>query len=188
MEIAPFRAQLADAYHEYVSTVSSPGMAVSHETAAVLAWFCHDRNPSRVCDLGSGFSSYVLRRVCADVTSVDTDPAWLEATRQFLDRWAMDTTRIVGWDDWLGGTDLYDLMFHDLAQGDLREQAMWLAVERLAPGGLIVFDDAHHHTHRETMEAVIATHHLTFLDLRDVTLDGIGRYAIAATKESADGV
>jgi hypothetical protein len=43
----------------------------------------------RLLDLGSGFSSYVLRAYAAGVPgavgwSVDDDPAWLEKTRAFL--------------------------------------------------------------------------------------------------------
>ena len=44
------------------STVSSKGMALSLETAALVLLLCEIKQPKTIVDLGSGFSSYVLRK------------------------------------------------------------------------------------------------------------------------------
>lgn len=182
-DIEPFGALIHAAYIDYTTTVSEPAWAVSHETASLLAWLCAIRQPDRVCDLGSGFSSYTLRRSCLDVTSVDTDPEWLARTYRFLDQWGLPTNQLMLWPDWSTGTDTYDLVFVDIAQGDLREEAMRPAVERLNRGGIVVFDDAQHDSHNHAMRQTITDHGLDLIDVRHLTLDGIGRYALAAIKE-----
>jgi hypothetical protein len=81
---------LAAPYQEYVETVSNPAMALSPHTAALLYALCTLLVPKRALDLGSGFSSFVLRRYARDtagsciVHSVDDDAQWMDQTRAFL--------------------------------------------------------------------------------------------------------
>jgi hypothetical protein len=64
-------------------------MSVSVELAVFLDVLCRLIEPDRILDLGSGFSSFVLRRHLASrdvgvhsvIWSIDDSPEWLEQTR-----------------------------------------------------------------------------------------------------------
>lgn len=177
---------LRPAYGEYVSTVSTPGMAVSLSTASVLLALCRRSRINTAMDLGSGFTSYALQRWAAeggaDVCSVDDNAEWLARTRCFLELHGFVSPRLYLWPDAPQGG--VDLVFHDLASGVTREEAMPLAASwarRYA-----IFDDAHHRGHRERMRAVCAEGGLTLYSLRSVTLDSRKRYAAMAVRNSGN--
>jgi hypothetical protein len=174
----PLRQALIPAYIDYCQHVSRRSMAISIETATFVWHVCRQTDARVTADLGSGFTSYVLRRHGGDVTSVDDSPVWLDRTGAFLRKWRMPTTGLVDWDDWPAGP--YDLIVHDFACGDLRNQSMWAAAERLAPGGVIVFDDAQHEGHRTEMQRVSDAFGLQLTDVRDFTVDAVLRFAAVA--------
>ena len=71
----------------------SGGCSLSLELARIILEVTSEDHAKRLLDLGSGFSSCVLRAYAAGVSgavmwSVDDDPAWLEKarTRQVTDR------------------------------------------------------------------------------------------------------
>ena len=164
-------AEIAPAYTDYVTNVSAPEHAVSHETAAYLHHLCNRLKPAKALDLGSGFSSWVLRQGCNDVTSVDDNPEWAAKTEAFIG------ATVTSWEQHLaepGGP--YDIIFVDLANGDLREDAMIHAVPLSAPGGVIVFDDTQHPGHLRVAQQASAFAGLKTFTLAR-TLDCIGRFA-----------
>ncbi len=180
------RAELADPYIEYCETVSVPEHALSFETATFLLWLCRTRKPESVADYGSGWSSYVLRvygqESGATVTSVDTDPEWLERTRTFLDSHLMPTCGLWLWNDYTRTDLTHDLILHDLDKGLMRERAMLTAVERCVEGGVVVFDDMHHDGHRMAALQACERHNLVLSDVKDLTVDRLDRYAAVAVK------
>lgn len=181
-ELAPIVETLHNAYRHYVTTVSLPQWAVSPETAALIEWACIRNDPVTVCDLGSGFTSYVLRRYAEGrgvaVTSVDHDGDWLARTEAFLYEHDLPTTDCVLWRDWLDRDDLYDLIVVDMAIGDLRNDAIKRAPLRLNRGGLIIFDDAQSE-HQPNMSTAASDHDLRFNILCQFT-DGYKRYPAVA--------
>lgn len=89
-ELRDYRSLLATgipdmkhAYGKYVGEFSTPEMAVSLETSQFLYVLAKAVKARRILDLGSGFSSYVLRLYSIDagsdtvVYSVDDDKGWL---------------------------------------------------------------------------------------------------------------
>ena len=84
------RVALGPAYIEYVFTVSAPEHAISLPLASFVLTVCEAVDPVSAADLGSGFSSFVLRRFASErpaglrVVSVDDDPDWLAKTAAFL--------------------------------------------------------------------------------------------------------
>jgi predicted O-methyltransferase YrrM len=181
----PAESDLLPAYTEYVNGVSVADHAASLETCAFLAHLCAANRPKRLLDTGSGFSSYVLRRYAAEagaaVVSVDDSAEWLPRTKEFLERSGLDTTDVLSWEefrarDW----EPFDLIFHDLAGGALREEAMPLVTSLLAPDGVIVYDDAHHSSHRAAMYRNASD--LETYSLKRWTRDRFGRWAILAVR------
>lgn len=181
----PAESDLLPAYTEYVNGVSVADHAASLETCAFLAHLCTVNRPTRLLDTGSGFSSYVLRRyaalVGATVVSVDDSAEWLPRTKQFLDRQDLDTSDVLSWDDFRARDwEPFDLIFHDLAGGALREAAMPIVTALLAANGTIVYDDAHHSSHRAAIYR--SARNLTTYSLKRWTRDDSGRWAVLAVR------
>ena len=82
VEWAQVVAEVRNEYRRYTTTVSPPNHALSLATAAYMLHLCRAISARRVLDLGSGFSSWVLRHHAetasnpVDVVSVDTDEDW----------------------------------------------------------------------------------------------------------------
>lgn len=180
------RDELIPSYTAYCGEVSEPAHALSLETGTFLMWLCRTRKPVTVADYGSGWSSVVLRlygqESGATVTSVDTDAVWLERTRTFLDGQNLDSGGLWLWDDYIRTHLVHDLILHDLANGTTREQTMVDAAERLIPGGVIVFDDAQHSSHHTAARQVCGRYGMRLMDVKELTVDRIGRFAAVAEK------
>lgn len=179
------RRDLLPAYEDYVANVSTPGMAASLETSLYLYCLCRALAARSVLDLGSGFSSYVLRRYAHEaphevaVTSVDDDPAWLSRTEDFLRRHGCATGGLMEWTAYRAGpTGPHGVVFHDLAGGEVRDAAMRFAVGQVSRNGVIVFDDAHDDGLRQRMYAEGSKGALELYSLRGRTADSIGRWAV----------
>jgi hypothetical protein len=173
---------LGSAYRTYVRDVSTPGMAASLQAGAFLLALCRNERITSAIDLGSGFSSYVLRRWASEaecvVCSVDDDPIWLARTQGFL---AAQHLAAGSWCAWPDIPDrAFDLVFHDLAHGTRREEAMPAALR--ASSRLAVFDDAQLRRHRAAMRASCGEAGVELFSLRAVTLDDIKRYSMLAIK------
>lgn len=183
-EFVEIRDRLLPAYIDYCHNVSPRTMAISLETATFAFWACQTRGVERPADLGSGFTSYMLRVYAADtdaeVTSVDDSPEWLERTGEFLTRHNLPDDGLVLWPEFEAGDSTHDLIVHDFSKGEQRETAMKVAVDRLEPGGIVIFDDAQHQGHLTAMYDVCRD--MELLDIREPTLDAVGRFALAAIK------
>lgn len=187
-ELATVSAELVDAYTDYVQTVSEAEHAVSLQTAAYLLFLCRTQEAERVLDLGSGFSSYVLQHYADTapypVTAyhVDTDPVWGERTTAFAERYGV-AVRVESWSDFIGIVHgPFDIVFHDLAGGDTRNETMPYASSLVMWGGLIVFDDCHHDGHRDNARAVCARDGLQWFSLHRQTSDTFSRFAAIGVK------
>lgn len=183
-ELEVLAGSIEDAHRGYVANVSAPNWAVSTLCAAAALYYCNLVRPSDACDLGSGFTSYTLRWWAevngCKVTSVDDSPAWLSETAEFLKAQNLDTSNLYRYDEWTRTAGTYDLIVHDLAQGDLRDTAMWVAARRLNSGGVILFDDAQHDQHNRMMRAMCDEFGFALHFLDEQTRDGINRYCAVA--------
>jgi predicted O-methyltransferase YrrM len=174
-------------YERYIAEVSEAGMAVSWESARYLRDLCDALAPRRVLDLGSGFTSVVLRHYASSVehpvsvVSVDDDPRWLERTRGFLDEHGYTQGELRVWSDFANAPgEAFDVVFHDLASGSVREAAMTVAVGCLSPRGVILFDDVHHLGHRRAARRAAGDARLATYNLYRWTRDDVGRFALLA--------
>jgi predicted O-methyltransferase YrrM len=176
------RTALMAAHAEYVETVSVPEHAISLELASVLDVLCRTLRPRRVADLGSGFSSFVLRRYSvetgADVVSVDSDPEWLDRTRAFLVDSGLPVDALIGWDDFTAAEhEPFDLVLDDLGDIQRRIETMAYVLGLARPGGLVVVDDRHRPPVRAALDCECRARGDEVVSLRSSTVDGFGRYA-----------
>ena len=118
-------------------------MAVSLELASFLLFLAETVHPARILDLGSGFSSFVLRQVRgASVLSVDDDANWLERTSEYLREKKCEDSNLALWNEVVQRSpEPYDLIFHDLALVEQRRATLPRVLEWSK--GWIVLDDGH---------------------------------------------
>jgi predicted O-methyltransferase YrrM len=172
---------IRQAYARYVTGVSHPVHAISLQLAFYLWELVEQRAPRRVADLGSGFSSYVLRLYAQsrdpqlEVWSVDDDPAWLERTRAFLDGDGLPTEGLALWDDFAERD--FDLVLHDLGDMETRRATLDAALGLVRPGGLAVLDDLHFSGYREFVTGALERAGVAHEDAQAKTADPIGRYS-----------
>lgn len=184
-EVQPYFDRLLPVCKEYTATISERQMTLAVETCAYVWWLCDRMEPEAVCDLGSGFSSYVLRMYQCEhpgvvVHSVDDSRHWLKQTALFLAAHDLPTGCLLTGDYWLGLDDRYGLIVHDYSGGDTREEWMWHAADRLTLEGVVVFDDAHHRAHHMHMGRVARERGRLLVDVYEQTVDESGRFAALA--------
>jgi predicted O-methyltransferase YrrM len=157
-------------------------MAASLETMALMLALCRAERVTSAIDLGSGFSSYVLRLWAREsdcvVFSVDDDPVWLTRTKEFLAGNDVPPGHLSLWPT--VPNRRFDLVFHDLANGDRRDEAMATALQ--ASSRLVIFDDAQHRGHRVAMKSACAETGARLYSLRALTVDWMKRYAMLAIR------
>lgn len=177
--------ELHDAYIDYTTTVSSHDHAMSLEAASLLLVLCREFDPEAVLDLGSGFSSYVLRLYCGEAgrpvrcVSVDGDQVWLERTRAFLERLNVTPSELCTWSDFTSRTqEPFSLVVHDLGDLLVRANTLEVAFSATCPGGLLFLDDLHFRDYHRRVYAAISRHGATGFDIRPLTVDESGRYSL----------
>jgi predicted O-methyltransferase YrrM len=179
------------AYATYVTSVSHPVHAISLQLAFYLWELLTSRHPRRLADLGSGFSSYVLRLYArlhdptVEVWSVDDDPRWLDETHRFLDANGLATDRMVLWSDF-AQIEL-DLALHDLGSMATRKATLSEALTIVRPGGVLVLDDVHMPQYRAFVETTLTETQVPCQSVRDQTQDMFGRYSWLALPGDGSG-
>jgi hypothetical protein len=143
---------------------------------------CDNIRPRLIIDLGSGFSSYVLRRFQlyheATVYSVDDDPFWLDQTREFLLYHRLSTNNLCLWDqlpffeDQSGTT----LILHDLGNPQKRIQALPQLLKFISTPAHLILDDIHKPIIRNSAMGWIRMHSLHYVDLAPYSKDDFGRF------------
>jgi predicted O-methyltransferase YrrM len=183
------RRELGPAYLEYIFTTSSAVHAVSLQLASVLFTLCRATAPSAVVDLGSGFSSHVVRRYAQEadqqvrVVSVDDSPDWLETTRGFLNRFGPSADGLVTWEEFtLDGDGGFDVVLYDLGTMETRARELSRVLAGMKPWALILVDDVHFPSYREVVQRFATEGQFAAYDLEELTRDELGRFAWALVR------
>ena len=181
-------AEIRPHYEMYTSHFNAAWMAVSLELSVFLIALCRLLKPRRVVDLGSGFSSVLLRLYQREATpapevwSVDTSPEWLGMTRRILEWQGLPTDGLATWEEFVGTEPSgFDLVLHDMGSILTRRRALHRVLGLTARGGVVMIDDANYggvrwHAKR-TLRRRGIEHHL----VGAATRDKYGRYALLAT-------
>lgn len=184
------RHELLGSYETYIREVSRRDMAISLQLAAFLGVACEELQPSAILDLGSGYSSYVLRRYAssafgAAVHSVDDSEHWLERTRSFLSSQGLPPEHLEVWSIFsrkpVSG---FDFILHDLGDMETRVASIDKVIKMLAPNGILLLDDMHKQVYAAYARRLLASHSFEVLSLERFTRDRIGRYAALAIPPS----
>ena len=186
-DIDSMREELAGAYGTYTQTVSPNNMAVSIQTACYFLFLLRALDAKQAADFGSGFSSYVLGKYASesshyvDAVSVDDNDEWMARTGEFLGSCHL-YSELMSWEHYKHTHFQHDVALYDLANGDVRNAGMELVARRTKSGGVVLFDDAMHQGHRETMQAVAMKFRWDLYFLTEYTTDQYGRFAALMVK------
>ena len=181
--------ELLSRHAHYVSTVSDSAHAISFELARFILEVASEERAERLLDLGSGFSSYVLRAYAAGVPgavvwSVDDDPAWLEKTRAYLVSQGINTVHMYIWSEFLPLSDdlagTFDLVLHDLGTVRSRHGTVRSVLRLVRPTGALVFDDIDVAAYRRHVQSELDAAGAKHVDVRNRTLDARNRYSWVA--------
>lgn len=138
-----FESLIESDYHEYIKTISTEKMAISLESSAFLAAFSKIKEPKKILDLGSGFSSFVLNNFTdSEVISIDDNADWLEKTRQYLLKKEIKDFKLELWDNFNTNVE-FDLIFHDLGSMQTRMSELAKVLSFSKVGGFTFLDDVH---------------------------------------------
>lgn len=176
-------------YEEYIDYVGEYGHAVSYETAQYMYDTCKAKKPTKILDMGSGFSSYVFNRYAQEanylvsVTSVDTSDYWAGVTRVFMYDMDILLPNIISVEELNVPDGSCDFVFHDIASAERRNELMPISAIALKVGGTIVWDDMQHLPHYESALKVSEEYGIVCASLKSVTIDKIGRWAMMGVKK-----
>lgn len=171
-------------YRQYVNEVSSPSMAVSLKLAVFMTILCNGIKPKNILDLGSGFSSFVLRTYAAHhnevtVWSIDDSSEWLERTKNYLKTHNLSIDHMMLWHEFCQDSHfgLFDLVFHDMGSMTLRHQVL----EKVLRMGrdvqsVILLDDVHKPLYARHLHHSLDRRSYRYFDLILNTLDDEQRY------------
>ena len=184
-QIDALAAPFADAHARYCREVGHPVHAASLELVGLLAGLFNETRPGRVIDLGSGFTSFVLRTLAAGATwpvtvhSVDDSPEWLDKTRAYLRAQGLDDAGTFSWHEFEASArrGAYDLVLHDMGFMDTRFATLDAVVDLARAGGVVLLDDMHKPDYRDKALAALAARGLRPLSLRRLTHDDLTRFA-----------
>jgi predicted O-methyltransferase YrrM len=188
--------ELPSRHADYVATVSDSAHAISLELARFILEVACEEHAERLLDLGSGFSSYVLRAYAAGVSgavvwSVDDDPAWLEKTRAYLVSEGVSTEHLYVWSEFLTLSDnlagTFDLVLHDLGTVRSRHGTVRPVLRLVRPTGALVFDDIDVAAYRRHVQSELDAAGTKHVDVRNRTLDARNRYSWVARPGPAPG-
>lgn len=171
-------------YNQYVNEVSTPQMALSLKAAVFMFILCDVIKPKRVLDLGSGFSSFVLRTYAVThrevkVWSIDDNHEWLDRTKAYLVEHELSTERLMLWDEFYQSLtiDPFDFVVHDMGSMIFRQQVLSEVIKMVQSGqGLIFLDDVHKPLYARYVRHCLLDSSSLYFDLILDTLDQYQRY------------
>lgn len=180
--------ELNASYREYISTVSTASAAISLELARFIWHSLRALGARCIVDLGSGFSSYVLRAYQAgrreqgidcQVFSCDDNDFWLNKTREYLKYKRLSEDNLVGWAEFVaeGVCRNPDFVLHDLGHPEVRIATLPQVLELCGPGTHLIVDDVHKAGIQQATVRELRRAGLSCADLLPFTYDEFGRYA-----------
>ncbi|MHA1979369.1 MAG: methyltransferase domain-containing protein [Candidatus Hodarchaeales archaeon] len=180
------QSELNPYYKRYIEDISPSHMAISLELSTFLVVMSNITIPSRIIDLGSGFSSLVFRLISKNspqkttVWSVDDSKEWLDKTREFLNALNIDSNNLTLWDTFDSKSiEKFDLVLHDLgSMNTTRINILDDVLQLVKKGGLLVLDDSHKKSYREAALKKIEEKGYNHFRLTKYTTDEFNRYAI----------
>jgi len=179
------REETQDSYQEYTNNISTSDMAASAEVCAFISALMHLFTPKSVLNLGSGFSSYIIRKTALTtktpyVVCVDDDTEWLSKTRNFLHDKKLTDNNLLSWNEFVMSEHWgqFDLVLHDIGNMDTRTAILPLLSQLISvKDGIAIIDDVHKTKYRHSVESAFSGPQWILGNHKEITLDRYNRYA-----------
>lgn len=173
------------AYQQYVTEYSAPNAAISYELALFLWEYCRLKKVKTILEFGSGFSTYVFARYCAEfgnspkLVSVETSGEW----RQVTEDWLTSNNLQIKVRDYTEydrmENDSADIVFLDVGVNiQFRAEVFGNIVSAMRDDTVIIVDDWHKPALKNLCRAYVGPQHRE-VSLECVTFDVYERYAAA---------
>ena len=184
--------QVKEEYKIYTSQYSSKEMAASLELSNFLLAYCIEFKPLQVVDLGSGFSSFVLRlykksfpELSISVYSVDDNSEWLEITKKYLDKNNLDLENILLLNDLLisNKKNQFDLVLLDLNFIEIRKKYIQFSLELINKTGTVIIDDVHKIEFLREVKKITSHSNAKITNIKSSTKDSFGRFSMLVKYE-----
>lgn len=173
-------------YEDYITSVSTWGMAASYDVLELIVDHCQTNNPSRILDLGSGISSSVLSslKLEGSITSSDDSEDWLKRTVEFMRKHKLNVHEMIFWNDFKNEQrEGYDFIFYDLGRIPVRLENMKHVFGLLNEGGYILVDDMHKPKVRELCNSLVKEFEYEVVRESDKEVRSLsGRYGVLIKK------
>lgn len=177
-------------HSEYVSSISSPDMAMSLELAFFILSNCLKTKPQSLLDLGSGFSSYIFRLYQKNSTSpvnvysIDDHDEWLNKTKIYLAEQKLSTEHLFNLDYFLQNSQglLFDFILLDLNFVEKRKEYIDFSINILKPTGVLIIDDVHKIEFLRQVKEKSKHNSCKLINIKNQTKDSFGRFSILLTK------
>lgn len=176
-------------YEYYIKEVSRADMAASLELATFIYTLCQLNHYTKILDMGSGLSSFVLRLYAKEnhgvrIFSVDDDSDWLEKTKEFLKMHQLNTDNVFTLDQFLKSTENeFDCILHDLNFVEVRINYIERMMEVTKSNGIVIFDDVHKPDYLFALLKKLQGGSSKVYNLKPITLDQYNRFALAVVKD-----
>lgn len=158
---------------------------ISSADARLLAGYA--RGAARILEFGAGASTQVLAQSCPDeatVLSVETEPAWIERTRQNFARLSIQKrVEFLSWRDWTQARATqapFDLIFDD-GKDNLRATFALQAFALLKVGGRLLLHDTRREQDLRNVVLVLKRH---YLEIASVGVNEAGSNTTVITRKS----
>ena len=177
---------IEEAWKDYVTNVSDRVYATSLELACFIKAFIEHFPIESIADLGSGFSTFVIRKYSKNplCITVDDDARWMEKTAGFLHRHSLDTENMMTVNEFSAsyGQHTFDLIIHDIGLAHRLNMLPFVFTH----SKYLILDDMHfgerpEHKHLEyypvAVRDYIAKNGFISVNLKRFTKDSFGRYS-----------
>ena len=171
-------------YKDYINNVSKSSMSISLELSLYIWSEVNKIKPKKILDLGSGYSSFILRyyqcisKHKVSVKSVDTSTHWLDKTKKFLQKNNLGTDDMYVLEDFKKlPKRKYDFILYDLDNTSKRHTRLKYVLSLLSKNGLLIIDDVHNTEYRNEVISIVSKSKKNITFIKDITIDEYGRYA-----------
>jgi len=183
-----FKGLLILEFKDYCKNIS--GFAVSIQYSVCLLCLCERYNLKSVIDLGSGFTSYALRKYCKvynkeiEVHTVDSDPKWLLTTYGYCRKKSLSDANFHLWDSFndtkLIRADLVSIDIDTSAKRNIYLGEAFKMAKKFA-----ILDDMHKTRIKKGVHTALESmgRKYEYISIKHLTQDGLNRYATLVSLE-----
>jgi len=147
----------------HTDLIPDPRYPIFEETTVYLRKICHQEQPERILDLGSGMTSVLLRKWNPDakVVSVENSLDYLKTSNDLLNRYGwVGNGELLLWDVFKHQIDRepFDIVLHDMGDMAFRQKTFFTAMQYVKPGGVMFLDDFGIPVYKEYAMSLLTKH------------------------------